>query len=268
MSADPDDAPKRAKRTKRQPTGDYDAGYCRPPKAHQFKKGEPSHNPKGRPPRRVKHRSVFEEVSQKKIAYTAGDKTRTASLIELSMQRLLDAAVKGDRKAQAELLKLWRKVQVAKANDPAPPQGPIPMTVFVDGVPQPRSVPEAPRSPRRKADRKRATKRKWEHPRDIFNRLAGRTILVREGKARKRMTYEQAIWRSIFAGALKGDPKALSLVNRFVDLRQSREGFRPSDIIDENGVLRVTINLGKPPGLLDDERQREQDIDGDKEEEN
>lgn len=267
MSADSDDAPKRAKRTKRQPTGDYDAGYCRPPKAHQFKKGEPSGNPKGRPRRRLKHRSVFEEVSQKKIAYTAGDKTLNATLIELSMQRLLDAAIKGDRKAQAEFLKLWHKVQVAKANDPPPPQGSIPFTVFVDGVPQPRSVPEAPRSPRPKADRKRSTNRKGERPRDIFNRLAARPILVREGKARKRMSYEQAIWRSIFAGALKGDPKALSLVNRFVDLRESREGFRPSDIIDENGVLTVRVNLGKPPGLLDDEHKHEADCDGNKEEE-
>src|SRR3984893_6198924 len=29
--------------------GDYEVGYGRPPREHQFKKGEPSRNPKGRP---------------------------------------------------------------------------------------------------------------------------------------------------------------------------------------------------------------------------
>src|SRR6202011_5394966 len=31
------------------PPGDYEVGYGRPPRAHRFKKGEPSRNPKGRP---------------------------------------------------------------------------------------------------------------------------------------------------------------------------------------------------------------------------
>ena len=31
------------------PIGKYDVGYCKPPKAHQFKEGQPSANPKGRP---------------------------------------------------------------------------------------------------------------------------------------------------------------------------------------------------------------------------
>jgi hypothetical protein len=30
--------------------GDYEIGYGRPPHEHQFKKGEPSRNPKGRSP--------------------------------------------------------------------------------------------------------------------------------------------------------------------------------------------------------------------------
>ena len=31
------------------PIGNHEVGYCKPPTAHQFKKGEPSANPKGRP---------------------------------------------------------------------------------------------------------------------------------------------------------------------------------------------------------------------------
>ena len=31
------------------PFGDYEVGYCRPPREHQFKKGEASRNSKGRP---------------------------------------------------------------------------------------------------------------------------------------------------------------------------------------------------------------------------
>lgn len=34
---------------KRQPTGEYSVGNCCPPKEHQFRKGEPSPNPSGRP---------------------------------------------------------------------------------------------------------------------------------------------------------------------------------------------------------------------------
>src|SRR3984893_15584126 len=33
----------------RGPPGDYEVGYGRPPREHQFRKGEPSRNPKGRP---------------------------------------------------------------------------------------------------------------------------------------------------------------------------------------------------------------------------
>jgi hypothetical protein len=36
-------------RTRSGPPGDYEVGYGRPPREHQFKKGEASRNPKGRP---------------------------------------------------------------------------------------------------------------------------------------------------------------------------------------------------------------------------
>ena len=43
-----DDGGSKLGRNPRTP-GDYEVGYGRPPRAHRFKKGEPSRNPKGRP---------------------------------------------------------------------------------------------------------------------------------------------------------------------------------------------------------------------------
>src|ERR1700675_880549 len=43
-----DDGGSKLGRNRRTP-GDYEVGYGRPPRAHRFKKGEPSRNPQGRP---------------------------------------------------------------------------------------------------------------------------------------------------------------------------------------------------------------------------
>lgn len=80
------------KKAKRQPTGDYPVGNCRPPKEHQFQKGQPSPNPAGRP--RGKPKSVLK---------TAPLNPQLAKILELSQETmkvngvdtpLIDAAFK------------------------------------------------------------------------------------------------------------------------------------------------------------------------------
>ena len=46
---DPKPARKSKARRSPSPIGDHQVGYCKPPVATQFKKGQPSANPKGRP---------------------------------------------------------------------------------------------------------------------------------------------------------------------------------------------------------------------------
>jgi hypothetical protein len=245
MSTDQDDPSKPPTRSKRKPKGDYGVGYCRPPQKHQFKKGQPSRNPKGRPPRRAKTGNILDHVSDETVAYTKGGKRRKATLFELFLTRVMDDAVKGDRKAQAHFFAMRQRILRSKKHNPASGGAPLPVTFIVDGVRLARANDGPGSGPvKRNAHRSRG---------ELFDRLAGRMIPVRDGDVRKRMSYEQAISRSVYAGAMKGDPKAWRLIDRFVDIDALPASSQLSDIIDENGVLKVSLNLGKLPSWEEDD---------------
>jgi len=92
--------------TKKHPTGDHDGGYCRPPKAHQWKKGQ-SGNPKGRIAAQPLDILASLGRALKRAVPISVDGTSTKmSLMDAMTQRLVLDAAKGVPSARRELLKM------------------------------------------------------------------------------------------------------------------------------------------------------------------
>ncbi len=87
---------------------DYGVGYCRPPKASQFKPGK-SGNPKGRPKGSRSFESSFKKVMKKKVAVTENGKTSWISSDEAILLRLRNDALRGDAKARRDLFELMKR---------------------------------------------------------------------------------------------------------------------------------------------------------------
>lgn len=85
------------------PTGDYSVGYAKPPKEHQFKKGERSKNPRGRPKRSRVDRLT--KILDQKITITEGGKPRRVPLSEALDIKLVRRALEGDLAAHKVLIK-------------------------------------------------------------------------------------------------------------------------------------------------------------------
>ena len=72
-------------------------GYCRPPKQHQFKKGQ-SGNPGGRPRNRLSHKSlklIGREEFLRPITIVEGGKRKKLPLIQALLRKSLSEALSG-----------------------------------------------------------------------------------------------------------------------------------------------------------------------------
>lgn len=85
----------------------YAVGYKRPPLHTQFKVGQ-SGNPRGRPRKAKSLNTIVRETLGGKIAVRTATGTKKISRIEAVLQKTLEQAMKGNPKAQTELIKLWR----------------------------------------------------------------------------------------------------------------------------------------------------------------
>ena len=94
---------------KKKPTGDYEVGYCRPPKKNQIKKGE-RRNPKGRPTGRKNLKTdLLEELGQQMKVREDGKEHRISkqrALIKTQVARALN----GNDRAAAKIMDLYLKV--------------------------------------------------------------------------------------------------------------------------------------------------------------
>jgi|TARA_Y100000817_G_scaffold241022_1_gene192965 hypothetical protein len=85
----------------------YEVGYGKPPVTTRFKPGQ-SGNPRGRPKGAKGLNTIVRETLGGKLAVRTSEGTKKISKIEAVLQKTLEKALKGDARAQFELMKLWR----------------------------------------------------------------------------------------------------------------------------------------------------------------
>lgn len=103
---------------KKQPTGDYEVGYARPPVAHRYKKGESGNGRRRRNPPLL---DTFEELLRKELAKTVsateGGKEVKLPLRELVAQLIVRDLVNG---TPQQRLKMTQALQSLGVLSPGP----------------------------------------------------------------------------------------------------------------------------------------------------
>ena len=93
-------------RPKKQPTGNYKVGYCRPPKLSQWKPGQ-SGNPNGKPPPEALDLLRFVGGAlRRRVSVPIGGKVVRMTMMEAIAHKLAADAATGVPNARRELLKL------------------------------------------------------------------------------------------------------------------------------------------------------------------
>ncbi len=110
MSAKKGKTPKAAN-----PSAAYKVGHGKPPKAHQFKKGQ-SGNPSGRPKGSVSLHARFLREAERMIKTKTGEKVVKMAKIEVVIRRLLDAAMQGKPDAQRLTLAYFSQACLARSD--------------------------------------------------------------------------------------------------------------------------------------------------------
>jgi hypothetical protein len=87
---------------KHEPTGDYGVGYCRPPEATKFKKGE---KPPGRRREEDDGEVDIAELLDGPISVTVGGRRRNMPRYELSLTALVKEGLRGKVGAIASLVR-------------------------------------------------------------------------------------------------------------------------------------------------------------------
>jgi hypothetical protein len=85
-------------------------GYKRPPKKHQFQRGQPSPNPKGRPRKNKGFQALLLEQLNKKVTVSVNGRKRKVTLNEVILQQLMKRAAAGDLDAIKLIIKLNQEI--------------------------------------------------------------------------------------------------------------------------------------------------------------
>lgn len=98
-----------ARGTNARSAGEYDVGYGRPPKDHQFKSGQ-SGNPKGRPKGAQSEATILRDILHEHIEVQQAGRSRKISTLKALLLRCRNAALGGDLKSLAFLLNRLRLI--------------------------------------------------------------------------------------------------------------------------------------------------------------
>ena len=111
-----------ANKPKNTPSGDYEIGYGKPPKATQFQPGK-SGNPRGRPRGRPSLLELVLEEAARVVKYQVGDKVMHMDRDRAVMRKLYELAMQGKLPAIRLLTEILGLAQAALSakGDPEPP---------------------------------------------------------------------------------------------------------------------------------------------------
>jgi Family of unknown function (DUF5681) len=99
---------------------DYEVGYGKPPKQHQFKKGQSGHL-KGRPRGSRNLKTDLAEELGMRVTIREGGRTRKISVQQAALKRLLTKALNGDLRAIEKLFELKLRLLPEDAPEGEPP---------------------------------------------------------------------------------------------------------------------------------------------------
>jgi hypothetical protein len=96
-------------------SADNEVGYMKPPKNHQFKKGQ-SGNHRGRPRRSISARSAFEKAMKRLVTLRIDDRLQRATALDAIFATLAALALKGNLKAIQDVVKLANEPRLLPSN--------------------------------------------------------------------------------------------------------------------------------------------------------
>jgi hypothetical protein len=103
-------------RPRRRPLGVYEVGYGRPPRAHQFRTGERSRNPRGRPPRSAASPPAdMAKVLTEPVSIKLEGVSQRVPYPVAFLQMLKSRALLGDARAMRMIVELMREVGLLAA---------------------------------------------------------------------------------------------------------------------------------------------------------
>ena len=94
------------------PAGDYEVGYGRPPAHSQFKPGH-SGNREGRPKGQPNMAEIFMREAARVVRIQVGDKVESISKIEAIFRKLFSMALAGDTRALGMILTVQTRMDTA-----------------------------------------------------------------------------------------------------------------------------------------------------------
>jgi len=87
---------------------DYEVGYGKPPRHHQFRKGT-SGNPRGRPRKEVTIPALFQKIAQQKVRTNGHTGQEYMTKMEASITQLVNKSASGDMRAMKLLMQIATK---------------------------------------------------------------------------------------------------------------------------------------------------------------
>jgi Family of unknown function (DUF5681) len=96
------------RRAKKALAEDHTVGYCKPPRAHQFKPGNNA-NPKGRPKGTSNGKLLIRKLLLEPISAREGNAVKTMSKLEAIVTQTINDALKGDHKSRLTAIGMARE---------------------------------------------------------------------------------------------------------------------------------------------------------------